>query len=276
MLRSQMLTPRPLFALLSVLVLAAATQSHAQQPPSENRYDILGKMFRPLIPVLLMDAKEGDRAMALRLVIRDVTGRLPKDFAGATLDAAVEFPDKVRLSAPVLGEQVTVCRNGDLVWATPGEKVQFLLDQFKSKLPAPTRKSNTPLFLPLTAQQAVFLPAVFVLDDGKTFADLNGESCRLISGSLMPELAKATKSEDFRATVWVAAGYVPRQILIERRDFTITVGIESLTFSPALPAQTWQPPAGTTDIFRTNASVLEQVLFVVMNSIQPAAPKAQP
>lgn len=254
-------------------MLAIGSSSMAQEAPSENRYDILGKMLSPVASVLLAGGKSQNQAVSMRLVVREVTGRLPKEFSGATLEAAVQFPDKVRLSAPVLGETVIVCRNGPIVWAIPGEKVEFLLSQFKDKLPAPTSKANTPLFLPLTAQQAVFLPAVFTLDDGKSFDDIDGESCRVISGGLMPELAKATKADDFRATIWVAAGYVPRQIRVERKDFSMTVRIEDLVFSPSLPPALWVPPPGSTDIFKTNASVLEQVLFVVMNSIQ--APTAE-
>ena len=43
---------------------------------------------------------------------------------GALFDFKVEFPDKVRLQAPVLGEEITVCRNGNDVWAVPGAKVE--------------------------------------------------------------------------------------------------------------------------------------------------------
>jgi hypothetical protein len=228
----------------------------------------VAKVFSPFFSVLLAGGEGVNKAAEFHMVMTDVTGRLPKEFKGATLDAAVQFPNKVKLSAPVLGEQVTVCRNGQEVWAVPGEKMEYLLRQFAGKLPAPTRKNNTPLFLPITAQQAVFLPALFVLaDDGKRFEEIDGVPTRVISGGLMPELAKATKAEDFKAELWVAAGYIPRQIKVTRRDFTATISIQSLTFAEKLPGRTWQPPAGVTDIYRTTPDVLEQLLFVVMNSV---------
>lgn len=254
--------------LLAVLALLVPFTTSAQEPPSENRYDIIGKVFRPFWSVLLSGGQDADRAASLKIVMTDVTGRLPKEFKGATLEAAVQFPDKVKLVAPVLGETMTVCRNGDEVWATPGEKIEFLLKQFKVKLPEPTPKANTPLFLPVTAQQAVFLPALFVMDDGKVFKDLDGVSCRVISGRLVPELDEVTKAPDFRASLWIAAGYVPRRIDVFRRDFTATVAIEDLKFAPSFPAASWQPPAGETDVYRTTPDVLEQLLFVVMNSLQ--------
>ncbi|MDD5199867.1 MAG: hypothetical protein PHC88_08690 [Terrimicrobiaceae bacterium] len=272
-------------AISALVLFATAGLAPAQQPasaqeaPSENRYDIVGKVFAPICSVLLMGGQSENHALSFHMVIKEVTGRLPKEFNGATLDAAVQFPNKVKLSAPVLGEQVTVCRKGDDVWAVPGEKMEYLLKQFKGRLPKPTMKANTPIFIPITAQQAIFLPAVFTLDEGKQFEEINGEPTRVISGGLMPELAQSTKSEDFHAAMWVAAGYVPRQVKITRRDFTATVSIEDLKFVPKLPGSTWEPPPGATDIYRTTPDVLQQLLFVVMNSVNAkakAAPESSP
>lgn len=266
-----------LFAACLIAAMSAAFAEPAAAP-SENRYDIVAKVFSPFFSVLLTGGQSANKAAAFHMTMREVTGRLPKEFNGATLDAAVQFPDKLKLTAPVLGEQVTVCRNGDDVWAVPGEKIEYLLRQFAHALPKPTKKTNTPLFLPITAQQAVFLPAMFTLDDGKQFDELNGEPVRVISGGLMQDLAKATKAEDFRATMWVAAGYVPRQIKITRRDFTATVTFDKLELSPKLPAGTWLPPQGATDVYHTTPDVLEQLLFVVMNSVnlQPGGPTPLP
>lgn len=265
---------------LAVCLFSVMSATLAQSPqgaPAENRYDIVAKVFTPFFSVLLSGGQNANKSAIFHMTMKNVTGRLPKEFNGATLDAAVQFPDRLKLAAPVLGEQVTVCRNGDDVWATPGAKMEYLLKQFAHALPKPSKKTNTPLFLPITAQQAVFLPALFVLDDGKQFEDLNGEPTRVIGGSLMPELAKATKGEDFRATMWIAAGYVPRQVKITRRDFTATVVFDDLKLQPKLPDSTWLPPAGATDVYHTTPEVLEQLLFVVMNSVnlkQPGAPAA--
>lgn len=257
----------PARAAIVFLVIALAIPLRAQDAPTENKYDIVSKVFRPFWSVLLVGGKDANKAASFRMVTTEVSGRLPKEFVGATLEAAVQFPNKVKLTAPVLGEQVTVCRNGNEVWAVPGEKVEFLLKQFGKNLPKPTKKSDTPIFIPVTAQQAVFLPALFVLEDGKQFEEIDGVQTRVISGGLMPDLAKVTESEDFRATMWVAAGYIPKKVRIVRRDFTMTVAIEDLNFAEKLPAKTWQPPEGAEDVYRTSADVLEQLLFVVTNSL---------
>ena len=72
-----------------------------------------------------------------------------------------------------------------------GAKVEFLLKRFKGK-PPPTKKKNTPLYLPITPQQAIFLPALFTVAraDVAEIQNLNGEDCRVITAGLMPELAR--------------------------------------------------------------------------------------
>jgi hypothetical protein len=254
---------------LAVAFLFISPLALAQDgPPRDNPYDVISKVFAPFWSVLLAANNSPDKACTMTIVMTEVTGRLPKQMEGATLKAAVEFPDKVRLQAPVLGEQITVCRNGDAVWATPGAKVEFLLKQFEVK-PPPTRKTKTPIYLPVTPQQAFFLPALFTIikADQAEIAQLNGEDCRVITAGLMPELAKAAKAEGFRAQMWVGAGYVPKRFVITQPDFTATVDIQDLRFGPSLKPVMWEVPDGVTDVYRTNADMLDAVLFVVMNSL---------
>jgi len=255
---------------LGLIVSLLVPALHAQQgPPRDNPYDVIGKVFSPFWSVLLADTKSPNKACTMTLEMVEVSGRLPKQMAGASLQAAVQFPDKVKLQAPVLGEEITVCRNGDKVWAYPGAKVEFLLKRFKGK-PPPTKKKNTPIYLPITPQQAIFLPALFTVarPDVAEIQSLNGEDCRVISAGLMPELARAAKAEGFRAKMWVAPGYAPRRVEIAQPDFTAVTEIKDLRFSPSLPASTWQPPADVTDIYWTSSEMLDAVLFVVMNSLK--------
>jgi outer membrane lipoprotein-sorting protein len=253
------------------LLLSAALPLHAQQgPPRDNPYDVIGKIFQPFWSVLLADTKSPNHAASLTIGMSEVSGRLPENIKGATLKGSVQFPDKVKLEAPVLGEQFTICRNGNEVWATPGSKVEFLIAQFKVKPKKNQQKLTTPIFLPVSAQQAVFLPALFSMKraDVAEVESLNGEDCRVLTAGLMPELAKATKAEDFQGRIWVAAGYLPRRIEVKRADFTAVVDIRDLAFAPSLPASTWQPPAGVTDIYRTTPEMLEALLYIVMNSLK--------
>jgi hypothetical protein len=272
------LTPVFLLFLFSVISFSSASAA----APRDNPYDILGKVFAPFWRVLLSSGREAKpTAMAMTLRMTAVTGRLPKEFQGAVLHAWVQFPDKLKLEAPVLGESATVCRDGALVWATPGKKVEFLLSKFKKighGLPEDLPIPKTPLPLPITEKQAVFLPvlpALFTIKqaDVAEIMPLNGEDNRLITGGLVQELAQAIHAEDFLARLWVADGYVPKRLEIVRRDFTCTVDITELKFTSGLPEETWKIPANTTDVYRTSARKLQAVLFVVMNSLQVKAPQ---
>ena len=238
--------------------------------PSENRYDILSKMITPMAGVLLGGNQTTDRALTLKATVGQVAGRLPQGIQGASFTVKIQYPGRVLLQAPVLGETVTVCRNGDKVWATPGSKIQFLLGQFQHK-PRPHSKSGAPLELPFTSQQAVLLPVLFQLENNSDVADIGGASCRVISGGLMPEVGKAAKAEDFSAKLWICSDYTPKRIDIRRSDFAMSFLIDELSYAPGFPASTWLPPKGVTDIYHCDAARLEEVLYVVMNSLQMSA-----
>jgi hypothetical protein len=250
---------------------AQSTAASAPAPaPSGNRYDVLSKTITPMASVLLGGSQSAERAMTLRANVGQVAGRLPQAIQGASLKVQIQYPGRIRVEAPVLGETLTVCRNGNEVWAMPGSKIQFLLGQFKEK-PRAQQKNGAPLTLPFTAQQAVLLPALFQLERTAEIADVGGSSCRVIEGGLMPEIAKAAKAEDFSAKLWICSEYTPKRIDIHRSDFAMSFLIEELTYSAGFPPATWQPPAGATDVYRCDASQLEQLLYVLMNSLQMSA-----
>jgi len=245
------------------------------EPPRENPYDVTSKIFQPLWGALHTESNGAKRAATITLEMTDVTGRLPQAMKGAELRAHVEFPDKVKLEAPVMGEQFTICRNGNKVWATPGEKVKFLVSKFKIA-PKKNVHLNTPIFLPVTPQQAIFLPALFSVfrADVAEVETLHGEDCRVLTAALMPELAKATKAEDFSTRVWVATGHVPRRVEVKRKDFSTIVDIRELKYSATLPASTWEPPAGDADVYYATPELLEGLLYIVMNSLKTGAQDA--
>jgi hypothetical protein len=264
------LTVAPMFALDQQPVSPPAEPPPPSLPPSENRYDVLSKMIRPMAGVLLGGEQTTDRAMTLKATVGQVAGRLPQAIQGASFTARIEYPGRIRVEAPVLGETMTVCRNGNQVWAVPGSKIQFLLGQFQNK-PRPQSRSGSPLQLPFTAQQAVLLPALFQLEKSGEIADLGGTPCRVISGGLIPEIGKAANAEDFSAKLWICADYTPRRIDIRRSDFAMSFLIGELTYAPRFAPSTWQPPQGATDVFRCDAGRLEELLYVLMNSLQMSA-----
>lgn len=246
---------------------SAADAPPSLPAPSGNRYDILSRMIAPLAGVLLGGKQAPDRALTLRATVGQVAGRLPGSIRGASFTARVQYPGRIRVDAPVMGSTFTVCRDGNAVWAMPGEKIRYLLGQFRHK-PLSHPKNGAPLALPITAEQAVLLPALFQLDDSEGVAEISGSSCRVISGGLMPELAKASGAEDFNAKLWISPEYTPKRVDIRRSDFAMSFLVEELTYAPSLPLSTWAPPAGAKDVYRCSSAELEQLLYVVMNSLQ--------
>ena len=66
------------------------------------------------------------------------------------------YPDKLRLRAPVLGEDVTICRHGQELWAYPASKIEPLLQAAAAakKLPKPDPKFRLePFALPIPEKQ---------------------------------------------------------------------------------------------------------------------------
>jgi hypothetical protein len=147
--------------------------------------------------------------------------------------------------------------------------VEFLLSSFQV-VPKKPKIAGTPISLPITAQQAIFLPALFSVPraDVAEVEELNGETCRVITAKLMPDLARSVKAEDFQATIWVAPGHKLRRLEIARRDFRATIDVRTMNFLPSLPESTWEPTVANADIHRTDTSMLEGLLYAVMNSIQ--------
>jgi hypothetical protein len=84
-------------------------------------------------------------------------------------------------------------------------------------------------------------------------------------------VAKGANVEDFSAKLWICSEYTPKRIDIRRSDFAMSFLIGELSYAPGFPASTWQPPAGAKDVYRGDASQLEQLLYVLMNSLQMGA-----
>jgi len=243
------------------------TTAPALPAPEGNRYDVLSQMITPLAGVLLGGRRTTDKALTLKATVGQVAGRLSPSVKGAAFTARIEYPGRIRVDAPVLGSTFTVCRDGKNVWAVPGDKVRFLLGQFRKK-PAPHPKNGAPLSLPFTSEQAVLLPALFDLEQSNEVADVGGASCRVISGGLMREIAKSSGAEDFSAKLWICGDYTPKRVDIRREDFAMSFLVEQLTYSPTLPASTWFPPSSVKDVYRCSADDLEQLLYILMNSLQ--------
>lgn len=251
-------TVKFLHHLLAAVLLAAPAARAA-----ENRYDILGKTLAPFINVLAKHTKNPNRAMALAAKLERLTGA-PPELIGTRVELSMQYPDRVLVHAPILGEDLTVCRNRQHVWVTPGAKTKALLDlaTAQRKLPpADPSAQLEPLALPVPEKELVFLPVLFQVKDAGSEA-VDGEDCRVLDLRLMPELEKSLKDKGWTARVWVRANYQPARLVVTRPGWELAVKFERVVFTPTLPDTTWQPPAE--DVFALDAPRFRQLMQAIV------------
>lgn len=244
--------------ILALLSLGAPLQA------AENAYDVLGKTLAPFLNLFVSDSANPNRAMSADLQIVDAE-KLHPALTGQTLSLAVQSPDKLRLRAPVLGQEITICRNGQDIWAVPGSQVKTLLDEIE--LPKVAKKYKLRDFeLPIPAKQLVFLPVLFqVADEG--MQNVDEQPCRVLAVKLMPELAHSLNVEDWTAQLWVQADYKLARIKLVTPQGGATLAFSKLEFSPSLPAATWQPASEQTDVMHLTPVRYKQLLDAVTQSL---------
>lgn len=194
-------------------------------------------MLMPFVQVLAKNASGPNRALQLTGRLEQMTG-VPAELLGGGAELAIEYPDKLRLRAPVLGEMVTICRRGDELWAHPASKLEPRLPEASEKK---KRKARLEKFaLPIPEKQLIFLPALFQIKDVGS-ETLDGESCRVLDLFLMPEAARALKAEDWAARVWARPDGKPARLSVAKKDWNIVARFERVEFSPEMPESTWHP-----------------------------------
>ena len=206
----------------------------------ENRYDVVAKMIQPFGRVFSNEGKgAGDRGMILGVKLERLTG-LPAELVGTRAELVMEYPDKVRMRAPVMGEELVVCRSGEKVWVWPGSRAKEILGK-AGKLPVAEKGAKLGNFgLPVGEKQLGFLAMLFRIEDVGV-EKLDGEGCRVMDLFLMPELAKGLKEKDWAARVWVKGDGLPGRFSLVRGGWQMVVRFERVEFSKGLPKGTWEP-----------------------------------
>ena len=245
--------------ILRILVLTAILLAPAASRAAEHRYDVLSKLLTPFLQVFGKNLKNPNRAVTLSLRLEKMSG-LPQALAGTRAELALQAPDQLLVRGPLLGEEITLCRRGQELWAAPGAKLQALLAlaAVRKKLPPLDPEVRLePFALPLPEKQLVFLPAFFQVRDAGVEA-IDGEECRVLDLALMPELERSLEERGWAARVWVRADYKPARLVVTRPGWEIAVRFEKVTFSPKLPDSTWQPPDA--DVLKLDPPHFQQLL----------------
>ena len=249
---------------LRLAMLAALLFDPAATRAAENKYDVLGQTLAPFVQLLGSKSKTANRAVTLSIRLESMTD-LPDEWADARAEVALEAPDKLRLHGPVLGEELTICRNGQELWVFPGSKAQALIElaTAEKRLPPPDKKFRLePFKLPIPEKQLIFLPALFQIQDAGT-ERIDGETCRVLELALMAEISRSIGS-DWTARIWVRADHRPVRLKVTRPGWEVTLRFEAVSFAPTLPASTWQPsPEEAEDVLKITPARYQQLLKLI-------------
>jgi hypothetical protein len=247
---------------LPLLTLSALLLAGPVGRAAENKYDTLARLLMPFASLLAERAATPHRAVQLTARLEALTD-LPPALAGTRAELALQYPDKLRLRGPVLGETLTLCRDGQKLWVSPGSRVEALLATAarERRLPPLDPKARlAPFRLPVPEKQLVFLPALFQVQDGG-FEKVADRECRVLGLRLAPELERSLEVPDWSGWVWVAEKGVPVRLVLQRPQWEIAVRFERVEFSKSLPATTWQPdPAEAADVLKLTPAQYHQLL----------------
>lgn len=226
---------------LSVLRLACACLllSSAALSARENPYDVLSKALIPFEKLFARESGVIHRAVLADLAVAEMTGNgaVPP---GAAFRLALQTPDKLLVSGgPILGRQITACRNGKDLWACPGAQIAAMLN---SEPPADEQANYVlnNIVLPIPQKQLVFLPIVFQVRDAGDEA-VDGETCTILDVTLLPQLAAALKVQDWSARLWIRPNYKPAKLDLSKPGWHAAILVKKLDFVSALPPAAWQP-----------------------------------
>jgi hypothetical protein len=232
-------------AVFAALALAAQP-AHAR----ENPYDIFAKVIAPIVKLFAATEKTGG-ALAAEFSVENA--------ADEKIAIALQCPDRLILRVSIPGEQIALCRNAQEIWAFPGGKMKARIG--RGHLPeADPDFQLAPFRLPVPEKQLVFLPALFQVGDAGD-ETVGGENCRVLDVSLMPDLARSLRAQEWSARLWVGENYRPVKIEVRGPKQHLAVLVKKLDCAPALPDSTWQPaPDEASDILRITPPQFKQLL----------------
>ena len=245
-------------AMLALAGMMAVERVDAQEA-RENPYDVLGKTLGPIANVFAADASGEPAAHALVLDAHlTEASKLPPELQGQAVHVTLRTPDALLVQAPIAGQILTVCRDGDSLWAVPGSKIQALLEEAASSGSEKKKKKRLkeeervlgPLQLPVSQRELVFLPILFQVEDAGD-ETVGNAPCRVLDVQLMPQLAEKLHATDWTARVWVGAGYGLVRIKLTGPQWNGTIVIDRLAFPKELPEGTFQPQG--TDVLKLTA-----------------------
>jgi hypothetical protein len=188
--------------------------------------------------------------VALKATVVKAQG-LPAELAGANVDLAYQFPDRLRVTATVSGERHVVGRDGQELWAHQPDRHFGVLGKagvrrFTADPASVDRTVLPPFQLPFSHFKVrALLLMVQAEDAGRD--KVNGNDCRVIKATLRPSAAELLNAPNVVVHLWLrSADLMPMRVTGTdgRADVRVDVTEASVGTPPA--AEFWHltPPAG--------------------------------
>jgi hypothetical protein len=217
---------------LIAAVVGLCVEGVRAEAPTGNGYDVLARVVRSF-EGLVFGSGEGPRAleMALALNGRGVT---------AKARAAFEYPDKWFLDVDSEAGRFRIWRDGEQAWVEPSALAAWLPKAGGSGNSA--KPQEVPL---LNAAQLEFLPALLRVENPAVaeMEPLGDASCRVVTFSALPELAKSFGWEPHRVALWLDGDDTLRRIEIQQGDRPWVVDVKRWRWASSLPPGIWRPSA---------------------------------
>ncbi|MFL6582904.1 MAG: hypothetical protein ACJ8KU_00140 [Chthoniobacterales bacterium] len=247
--------------------LAVATSGAAKtQPHPDNRYEIVNQAIAPIIAALTREGSNGDHAFNIEATVADAGG-LPPQLKGAHLRVAYEFPDKLLVQFPLPDGTVTICRNGQSVWAYPRAVFLPLVEH----LGAPISTQPLPP-LEIDRTKAIFLPALLDVRDGGNVA-FAGQTYRMLDLRPIAVTKKQLAANQWPGRIWInPSDHRIAQLAIQFAGWNVTLAIDKVELAPAFPPETWNPTTEQHDqVTAVPGDKLFTLIDLVLKQINHAA-----
>ena len=246
---------------LVVAAVAAATSSPARAapPPTVDADDLLRQAVFRWMELAQPPATFPRQTVAAKFVLAQADG-LPKEAAGATLDFAYQWPDRLRAAVAVGGEEHRVGRDGQQLWGhRPAKKFGVVgkpgVPRFAADPTSIDRTVLPPFALPFGKLRArAALLAVDAEHAGREAVD--GAACTVLRVGLLKQAADLLGADTRVALhVWIRdADLMPMRVTAtDGRALNVRVDTVSATVAEPLPADAWRISPNDGDAIETVA-----------------------
>lgn len=233
--------------LVKTFIVAVLLWGSVAAQALENRYDLFAQTLAPITKVLAAGKQSVGRALSAEFSVvlsgpgkENVAGLLSAFLPGGSVQVQVfvQNPDKLLVRIPLGTTTLTLCRNGQEIWATPKELVESWAATTGLDLNASPKKQAPlgPLRLPFQDAQLVFLPALFQIND---LGEEKG--MRLLEVALIPEVARGQAQQPVR--LWISSDHKPARLQFQSGSWKADLNIQKLESPEALVPEIWQAPA---------------------------------